>query len=204
MSKRVDSLIHFIKDCDLSNEELKQLKDMIHDAINHSITDTVPNDSDMDIAGVIVNYDNVFDRNIGAGTIEHLMCTFDQIPKLSKESFYQILDSYSKVDFMHEGRPKLYICPYCGEAIDLDTSAGIFKCECGKFTIYIDKNLVDDISLRDAYSELHSELINMKCLPQNLPFVYAGDMYTSYTHARKIYRLWRSQIDQSSLTRGGL
>lgn len=193
MNKQVNNLAEFIENSDLSVEELKCLKHQISNILSCKITDTVPNDSSARLPGVVVNYDNVFERCIDAdGCIEHLMNTMNQIPKISTESFYQVLDSYSKVVFKEcESLPKLYICPHCGEVINLESYDAEFRCECGQFRIYLDRNLLQGASLRDAYETLHKELIRLKRLPEDLPFIYGGDNYTSFTNARRIYESWR-------------
>lgn len=189
MSRYVDNLIELIENSDLPYEDLDLISNKISTMLTN-IEDRANEHRHVDnvLPTVVVNYDNVFDRAIHEHkVVEHLICTMNQIPKISKEEFYQILDSCSDVVFKHSGRPKLYMCPICGQPIDLKVYTGVFKCECGNFKIPIDKHLAESIDLRNAYSELHCNLIKMGCLPNNLPFVYAGDAYTTYLNAKSIY-----------------
>lgn len=191
MSRYVDNLIELIENSDLPYEDLDLISNKISTMLRSKIVDRADEHRHVDevLPAVVVNYDNVFDRAIHEHeVIEYLICKMNQIPKISKEAFYQILDSCSDVVFKHSGRPKLYICPICGQPIDLKVHDEVFKCECGNFKIPIDKHLAESIDLRNEYSDLHFNLIKMGCLPKNLPFVYAGDAYTTYKNAKSIYR----------------
>lgn len=196
MNKQVDNLAEFIENSDFSIQDLKCLKDQVSNILRAKIINTVPKDSDITLPGVIVDYDNVFEICVDSdGCIEHLINTMNQIPNISAQSFYTVLDSYSVVVFKElESPPKLYICPYCGQVIDLESRDAEFRCECRKFRIYLDRNLIEGVtSLRGAYETLHKELIRLGTLPEDLPFIYKGDEYTSFTNARRIYQSWRSK-----------
>lgn len=194
MNKQVDNLAEFIENSDFSIQDLKCLKDQVSNILRVKIRDTDTKESDVTLRSVVVNYNNVFERRVDSdGCIEHLINAMNQIPNISAQSFYTVLDSYSVVVFKEpESLPKLYICPYCGEAIDLDSHDAEFRCKCGQFRIYLDRNLIEGVtSLRGAYETLHKELIRLGTLPEDLPFIYEGDEYTSFTNAKRIYESWR-------------
>lgn len=196
MNKQVDNLAEFIENSDFSIQDLKCLKDQVSNILRAKITDTATKESDVTLRSVVVNYNNVFERCVDSdGCIEHLINTMNQIPEISAQSFYTVLDSYSFVVFKEpESLPKLYICPYCREVIYLESHDAEFRCECGQFRIYLDRNLIEGVtSLRGAYETLHKELIRLGTLPEDLPFIYGGDKYTSFTNARRIYESWRSK-----------